>query len=60
MADTFLGQLKGAGVLRFAPAPGYRIDVTISHVGTDYAVVIDEKGVGLFVPVAAIAWWAPK
>jgi hypothetical protein len=59
-ADTFVNQLTGTGTICFTFAPGYRLVVTVQHVGADYVQALDEHGKKLLVPVAAIAWWGPQ
>jgi hypothetical protein len=55
--DAFLGQLAGVGTLCFHPWPGYRLAVTVQHVGTDYVRVLDGQGRTLVIPVGVIASW---
>lgn len=57
--DTFLNQLSGSGVICFQSAPGYRLAVTIQHVGVDYVKVVDGAGNVQLVPLGVIAWWRP-
>jgi hypothetical protein len=57
--DTFLNQLVGPGLICFQSAPGYRLAVTIQHVGADYVRVDDGHGKTLIIPLGVIAWWSP-